>query len=264
MIVVDKPNFKEIYTYKIKKFDDDNFELIVLKTDTYRNNNDDEEIEDIEEILEPKSYYYKLDNNISRARTKIFEYAMSNDFDFFVTLTLNYRKQDRYCLDNFIKNFGQFIRNYRSKYGIKVEYLLIPELHKDNAWHMHGLIKGIRQEDLFYNENGYLDWRQYKAKFGYISMSRVRSKIAISKYITKYLTKSIDSHNDRKHKKLYYHTRGLKKPSSIESGVIRSIDEARLLEANEKTSFSNCYVSKFSLNKEQFQILQNLNILFHE
>lgn len=46
----------------------------------------------------------KLDNSISRTRSKIYEYAICNDFEYFVTLTLNSEKMDRSNIDEYIKN----------------------------------------------------------------------------------------------------------------------------------------------------------------
>ena len=55
---------------------------------------------------------------------------------------------DRYDLDEFIRKLGVYIRNNRRLKGSKIQYLLIPEQHKDGAYHMHGLIKGINPEEL--------------------------------------------------------------------------------------------------------------------
>ena len=67
---------------------------------------------------------------------------MCNDFDYFITLTLNPINIDTFDLDNFIRTFGQFIRDQRKKYSWgDIQYLLVPEKHKSGSWHMHGLIK---------------------------------------------------------------------------------------------------------------------------
>ena len=62
-------------------------------------------------------------------------------------LTLDKNKMDRY-LDEFIRKIRVYIRNNRRLKGSKIQYLLIPEQHKDGAYHMHGLIKGINPEEL--------------------------------------------------------------------------------------------------------------------
>ena len=73
----------------------------------------------------------KLSNNISRAKSKIYEYALCNDFEYFVTLTLDKNKIDRSNIDNFIKKLSQYIRDTRKSTGQKIQYILIPEKHKD-------------------------------------------------------------------------------------------------------------------------------------
>lgn len=213
---------KYIYNYyNIKKYKKDYYKLTVFKV-RVRNSG----------FEKPKKYkseknnetYSKIDKSIIRARSKVFEYALCNDFEYFVTLTLNREKMDRYDLDNFIKKFGQFVRDYRKKYDVNIQYLLIPEKHKDGAWHMHGLMKGIPKEHLTINENGYKDWKAYSEKFGYISIDNVKSKEAVSRYITKYVTKSFDNGVTAKNKKMYYCSRGLKKAEIIKEGTYTSCD----------------------------------------
>ena len=109
----------------------------------------------------------KLTNNVIRARTRVFELAICNNFEYFITLTINDEKLDRYNLKGYIKKLGQFIRDYRKKHSTDIQYLLIPEKHKDGAWHVHGLIKGIPADQLQKNEYGYLDWEEYKKRLGY-------------------------------------------------------------------------------------------------
>lgn len=90
----------------------------------------------------------KLLSNLSRTRNTIFELAMCNEWDLFCTFTLDKTKYDRYNLDSFRKDFTHMIRYLREKYKSKIDYLLIPERHKDGAWHMHGFIKGLPSEEL--------------------------------------------------------------------------------------------------------------------
>lgn len=214
---------KYLYNYyNIKKYNDSYYRLTVFKV---RIKNPGFEIESKykseKNNIESEG---KLDKSIIRARSKVFEYALCNDFDYFVTLTLDKNKVDRYNLDDFIKRLGQFIRDYRKKYGVNIQYLLIPERHKNNAWHMHGLIKGIPKEHLSINKNGFKDWEAYAKKFGYISIDEIKNKEAVSKYITKYISKSFDGGGGvtEKNKKMYYCSRGLKKAEKIKEGTYYS------------------------------------------
>lgn len=153
--------------------------------------------------------FEKLANNISRARSKIFEYAYCNQWDYFVTLTISPEKYDRHDFKTYIKDLGRFINNYNTHHGSKIFYLLVPEQHKDGAWHVHGLISGILPKHLCINEYDYLDFPMYAKKFGYCSLSPVDNHEAISKYITKYVSKDLLSRSLGE--RCYYCSRGLKK-----------------------------------------------------
>ena len=183
----------------------------------------------------------KLENNIIRAKSKIYEYALCNDFQYFVTLTLDSKKMDRSNINNYIKKLGQYIRDIKKSTGQKIEYILIPEKHSDcTSWHMHGLMRGLkdlRKYDISENiprkmkdkiiryreENLNLyEWVGYSKKFGFNCIEPIKNKEACSRYITKYISKNID--NDmgitEKNKKKYYCSRGLKTAKNIKKGVI--------------------------------------------
>lgn len=183
----------------------------------------------------------KLENNISRAKGKVLEYALCNDFEYFVTLTLDSKKMDRSNIDEYIKKLGQYIRNIKKIRGEKIEYILIPEKHADGEnWHMHGLIKGL--EDLrkyeetenipqrmkdkiikYREENLNLyEWVGYSKRFGFNCVEPIRNQDACAKYITKYINKNLDTDMGitEKNKKKYYASRGLKTSKNIKKGVI--------------------------------------------
>lgn len=235
--------------YNIKKYNDDYYKLTYCKVPIRKSGY---ELDSDKDYKRDKNEF-KLDNNKSRARTRVFEIAMCNDWEYFITLTLSGKKYDRYNLPLFIKDFGQFIRDYRKKYKANIQYLLIPEKHEDEAWHMHGLIKNIPYEHLHINKNGYLDWKAYKNKFGWVSLGKVQDKVAISKYITKYISKDIDNTVNEKNKKLYYCTRGLRRSERIKEGTlsIREIEKIAF-------SYENDYVKTLELSKQEFHELLTL------
>lgn len=153
----------------------------------------------------------KLSNNLIRAKSKVNELAICNPWEYFVTFTIDKSKYDRYNLKAYYRDFSEFIHNFnkrRSKED-KVKYLLIPEMHKDGAWHMHGLFHGLSADDLYINKNGYLSWEKYNKKFGYISIDHVKHKDKISSYIVKYITKDVDKNVKELGGHLYYHSKGL-------------------------------------------------------
>lgn len=91
----------------------------------------------------------KLPENVRRAKSKVFELALCNDFTYFCTLTFSPEKvKDRYDLEGCMKAFCKWLNNYNCrKASSAIQYLLIPEPHQDGAWHLHGL----KQKELLYS-----------------------------------------------------------------------------------------------------------------
>lgn len=232
--------------YNIKQYNDDMYKLTYckkpIKRAGFEDKNNIKRSRDVNDV--------KLSNNVARARAMVFEYALCNEFEHFVTLTLNKDLQDRYDLKGYIKRLGQFIRNYRRDHGADIQYLLIPERHKDGAWHMHGLIKGIPKEHLVTNKNGYMDWEAYSKRFGYISLDKIKNKEACSKYITKYVSKSFDKEGGvtDKESKLYYCSRGLKRAKKKRDGTLSRCQLEKI-----PFSYENDYVRTVYLTCQQYK-----------
>lgn len=177
----------------------------------------------------------KLPENIRRAKSKVYELALCNDFTFFCTLTFSQDKvPDRYDLDGCMKRFCKWLNNYNNRRpGAAVRYLLIPEPHQDGAWHLHGLISGVPESDLreFLLEEHLPDhirkelakghriyqWTAYDQKFGYCTLCPIRSMDAVSRYITKYITKKLGSSLKELNAHLYYRSQGLKQKELLYS-----------------------------------------------
>jgi len=184
-----------------------------------------------------KRYDMKLYNSISRSKQAVYELAKCNDFKYFVTFTINKDKYDRYNLEVYMKAFSKWLNNYaRKTEGEKLDYILIPELGKSGAWHIHGLMNGVPSEHLSCFEKGkhpkrlvdsnYLNWEAYEKKFGFCSFGKIRSKEKVSGYITKYIRKSSITQERKLHSRLYYCTQGLKRSTEICRGYnIISIDK---------------------------------------
>ena len=167
----------------------------------------------------------KEDNNLCRAKSKIREYALCNDWSHFVTLTIAPDRQNRYDIDGYVKALGAWIGNYNRKYGCKLKYLLIPEQHKDGAWHMHGLFSGVAPDSVCVNEYGYLDMPYYAQRFGFISLSAIRDKTKCAAYITKYVSKAVGSTAIAVCKHSYYHSQGLNVAEEVGEVDVRQIPE---------------------------------------
>ena len=168
----------------------------------------------------------RFSQSMSRTRSKIFELAMCNEFNFFCTFTQDKTKRDRFNLTEFRKDFAQFVRNENRGRENKIKYLLIPEQHKDGAWHMHGLLRGLTDKDLrefsldenipqkikksIKNGEKIYNWDRYSRKFGYFTCTPIRDKNACSRYVTKYITKDLKKSALERGDHLYFASQGLK------------------------------------------------------
>ena len=84
--------------------------------------------------------------SMRRARAKLRRLALSNEFTHFVTLTLDKEKVDRYDPKAIMQKVNRCFDNLVRRHGLK--YILVPEQHKDGAYHFHGFIAGdLRLED---------------------------------------------------------------------------------------------------------------------
>lgn len=177
----------------------------------------------------------RLACNLSRARSTIYELALCNNWEYFFTFTLDPKKYNRSNLKIFQKDLSRFFRKYREKHKVNVKYLLVPEQHKDGInWHMHGFLIGLPEEHLrqftleeqlpYYiryklqkNEPVY-DWGAYKKKFGFCNIEPIRNLESSAKYVTKYISKSMDNGIIQANGHLYYSSQGLNRAEVTASG----------------------------------------------
>lgn len=248
--------------YTLKKYNDDSYRLTLLKF-SVKNPGFEGKIEKSELKDNKKESFTKLDNNISRARSKIWEYAESNKFDYFITLTLDKKKYDRYNLDKYIKDLSQYIRNNRRLHKTDIQYLFIPETHKDGAWHIHGLINGVNPKDLrAFTKDDFLpykvrklinqgrdilNWIPYAERFGYVTVERIHNRKAVAKYITKYINKDLGSSVIDLCKHSYFVSRKLNQAETIKKGTFPTS-----LRKSLQFEFENDYVALLNMNHEQY------------
>lgn len=87
-----------------------------------------------------KSEGADMERSMRRARAKLRRLALANDFDYFVTLTLDPARIDRYDGAAITRALGRWADNMVRRHGLR--YVLVPERHKDGAFHFHGFMAG--------------------------------------------------------------------------------------------------------------------------
>lgn len=175
--------------------------------------------------------------NIKRAIQTVHELAICNNWRWWITITLDGSKIDRYNLPEIKRKLSQWMRDVRKrKCGGRLAYLLIPEQHADGAWHIHGLLNdGLIDDDLSHDwqswetlpnyirralANGVnkpgeppnlLWWPLAASKWGYNTVERIRSVDACAAYCSKYMAKGLRGTGVEDGKALYIASKGLQR-----------------------------------------------------
>ena len=82
-----------------------------------------------------------LDRVMRRARAQVRDIALSNPFRWFVTLTLDPARVDRYDMAAITWKLNAWLDNQVRRHGLA--YVLVPERHKDGAIHFHGFFNDV-------------------------------------------------------------------------------------------------------------------------
>lgn len=173
----------------------------------------------------------KLRESLSRSRSMVNELAKCNDWEHFVTLTLNGELHDRYNLDSSVRQLSKWLNNLNYRMSLNIKYLLVPEPHKDDAWHFHGLFSGIPPNllvpfrigdkiplhirKLILDNHEIYNFPLYQEKFGWVTAEAIRDKERTANYITKYITKELVQSKIALNHHVYYASQGLKRATVI-------------------------------------------------
>lgn len=192
----------------------------------------------------------KLEESICRTRSKIFELAFCNPWSWFFTGTLDPKKYDRTDLKKFHSDLTNWLRQYNRYHGTQIKFLLIPELHTDGkSWHMHGFFYDLPQEHLTHfqigdrmgkalaekvkNGDEVFNWSAYQKKFGFCDLEPIRNAEAVSKYITKYISKNLATSVTELNAHMYYHSRGLQFAQTVKKGSMSTAIDIEPTYSNE-------------------------------
>lgn len=154
-------------------------------------------VDDFDKIKDKQQHASTEENEIrsfNRTKQKIYEYARCTKWEKFITLTFNQEKVDRYNFDECSRVARRWLNNQRRN-APDLQYLLVPELHKDGAIHFHGLLartgtmkftdsgKRTKDKQVIYNMGAW--------KYGFTTAIDVYNTHGVSKYIGKYITKEL-------------------------------------------------------------------------
>jgi hypothetical protein len=149
-----------------------------------------------------------------RAKTSVYDLTKSNNWEYFITITFDKAKINRYDAEEIGKRFAKLLNNIKNRKCSNLKYILVPELHQDGAIHFHGLLsntEGLTFEKTPYKaKNGLYIYNVLDFNLGFTTATKVTDTHKASNYITKYITKEIIATNFNK--KHYWSSKNLDKP----------------------------------------------------
>lgn len=184
-----------------------------------------------------------LEKSINRTKTRISDYVLCNNFTHFVTFTFDQKnskvktEENRHDLLKMSKLLITWVNseqiNHFRRHGQRFKYLIVPERHKNGAWHFHAIFEDYKNEieDFYSPKNKYLTVDEIRSKnkkpknqrgflprynLGRSEIAPIKDKTKMSSYIKKYITKELIT---EKFKKRYWCSKNLKSPEVIENIV---------------------------------------------
>ena len=136
-----------------------------------------------------------LYDSLSRTRRAIYDLCMSNKWDYFLTFTFRKEVVDRYNYEDCSKKMMIWVNNVKKLFAPNLKYVIVPEQHKDGAWHFHGLLADVG--DLSFIDSGLTDskgrtiYNLFEYKFGFTTATKVTDSLATCLYVQKYITKGL-------------------------------------------------------------------------
>lgn len=203
-----------------------------LKTHTVYNPFCEEEmgLYDLDEIeIADARKKHSMRNSYSRTVQKVYSCARQCNWKYFITLTFAPYVVDRYDFSACMKKARKWFDNQKQRSATDLQYLIVPEMHKDGAWHIHGLLAQCEGLRLAFSEHYHHSGRKayYLADwdYGFNYVVEVDDVDKVSGYITKYITKDLCMATEGKRR--YFRS----------NNIPVLVEDCFLVEGNEKHAF---------------------------
>lgn len=151
--------------------------------------------------------------SMRRARAQLRRLALANQFEYFVTLTLDPERIDRYDGAAVTKALSRWCDNMVRRHGLR--YILVPERHKDGAFHFHGFFAGdgLQAVDSGVEWDGRAVYNLPQWTLGFTTAQRLYGEYSAAVgYCCKYIGKQ---EGERPLGRWYYSGGSLAKPEKI-------------------------------------------------
>lgn len=152
--------------------------------------------------------------SLARTKRKISEYARCVKWEYFCTFTFDPARIDRTNYKSVCSKMQTWLKNARDRKAKGLQYLAVPELHKDyESWHFHVLLANTG--DIVFSDSGIIKdgkviWNIPGWSWGYSTATTVKDCIRVARYISKYMTKECHALSRGAHR--YFVSNNLPKP----------------------------------------------------
>jgi hypothetical protein len=163
-----------------------------------------------------------INSSLSRTKQTVYDYARANVWDYFLTFTFDAQKVNRYDYDEVSQKLSKWLRNLKQRKAPDMKYIIVPELHKDGAYHFHALASNcgaLKFIDSGRKAKGHTIYNLPDFKLGFTTASKVKDTLKASNYITKYLTKELI--HTTKDQRRYWNSKNLQQ-GEIETSLMDS------------------------------------------
>lgn len=179
-------------------------------------------------VTEMPDLEYSAYKSYVRTKKTVYDLARSNFWEWFLTFTFSPDKVNRYSYEECSAKMSGWLKNMR-KICPDMVYLVVPEQHKDGAFHFHGLFSNCSGLDFQFSGKFDSDnkpiYNVGKYKFGFTTATAVADSKKASSYLCKYITKDLCAVS--RNKKRYWVSRNARRPE-VQELYFEDAQEQRL------------------------------------
>lgn len=229
-----------IYNVRIKVFPDGTRQYMWSEKGQERDYEVEEKSEKTGKEIERK----EIDNE-KRAKQVVYDLARSNDWDWFITFTLNPIFCNRFDYEDCVRVLRSYTQHL---WYLGCRWLIVPEQHPTSgAWHFHGLLAGpvdaVRATNaytgqLLVDKNGREVYNLTDYKLGFTTAVKVDGSPKVATYLTKYYTKDMQI---PKGKKRYWASRNLNRPQVFYDELTGDVFEQLIADARYRKDIQGPY-----------------------
>lgn len=158
-----------------------------------------------------RSNFVPDERSVRRTQQLLKDYVLCNQFDLFCTFTFDPKKIDRYNIDACYRAMSGFLHNAKYTHSRDLKWLVVPEHHKDGAYHFHALLSGYNGQlkATKCHQNGRQLFNMSGWRRGFSTAVFIENQDAVANYVRKYITKDMLTEFGRRR---FFGSRNLVKP----------------------------------------------------